>query len=280
MIYKETKYIGFDGTRMFMALWRPDDDKPKALVIALHGLGGHAGDMKSIGEYLADKGIAVFAPDQRGFGHFSGTKGHVMSFEEYVEDIQNLVMQVKDIYLNSIMYLLGSSMGAINAIHYVLRYPRTVDGLLLQSPGVSTRVEIGAGMMTGAKLLSALNVKRYFAMNPDYTELSRSPENVNRLESDPLRFDRVTARFAMEMLKASKDAFASASRIVLPVLLQQAGDDKAVIPEKNREFFDNLSSKDKTWYLYEGLYHRIHEEPEKDRVLGDLDGWLDKRLPG
>jgi alpha-beta hydrolase superfamily lysophospholipase len=51
LIYKERKYVGFDGTRMFMALWRPDNDKPKALVIALHGMGGHAGDMQNLGEY-------------------------------------------------------------------------------------------------------------------------------------------------------------------------------------------------------------------------------------
>jgi alpha-beta hydrolase superfamily lysophospholipase len=279
LIYKEDKYIGFDGTRMFMAIWRPDDDKPRALIIALHGVGGHAGDMKNVGEYLADKGIAVFAPDQRGFGRYPGTKGHVMSFEEYVEDIQNLVMQVKDTYLNKITYLFGASMGGLNAIRYVLKYPKTVDGLLLQSPAVSHNLEMGVGKRFAGSILSALNVKRYVESGFAYSEASRDPENVMKLENDPLRFNMVTPRFGMEVLKASKDALQSASNIVMPVILQQAGADNLVFPEKSKEFFDNLSSKDKTWYLYDGLYHRLHEEPEKDRVLGDLYGWLDKRLP-
>ncbi|MHA1964011.1 MAG: alpha/beta hydrolase [Candidatus Thorarchaeota archaeon] len=279
MIYKESKYIGFDGTRMFMALWRPDDDKPRALVIALHGVGGHAGDMKSIGEFLADKGIAVFAPDQKGFGHYSGTKGHVMSFEEYEEDIQNLVMQVKDTYLNRITYIFGASMGGLNAIRYVLKYPRTVDGLLLHCPAVSHNLDMGIGKRIAGSILSTLNVKRYVPIGIEYTNASRNPEHIKRLENDSLRVNIVTPRFGMEMLKASKGAMQSAPDIIMPVLLQQAGSDKIVIPEKSKEFFDNLGSADKTWHLYDGFYHQLHEEPEKDQVLGDLYSWLDKRLP-
>ncbi|MFW9974039.1 MAG: alpha/beta hydrolase [Candidatus Thorarchaeota archaeon] len=279
MKYKESKYIGFDGTRMFLALWRPDDDKPRALVVALHGLGSHAGDMKSIGEYLSDRGIAVFAPDMRGFGHYSGIKGHVMSFEEYVEDIQNLIMQVKDQYLNKITYLFGASLGAINAIRYVAKYPRVVDGLLLQCPAVSQNLNIGIGKRFVGNLFSLLNVKRYVDVDIDYADVSRSPENIEKLEKDPLRVNLVTPRFGIEALKASKDAFRASSVIRMPVIIQQAGADKLVIPEKSKEFFDNLSSSDKTWKLYEGLYHQLHEEPEKEQVLGDLYSWLDKRLP-
>jgi acylglycerol lipase len=279
LIYKESNYIGFDGTRMFMAIWRPDDDKPRALVIVLHGMGSHAGNMKNIGEFLTDRGFAVFAPDLRGFGHYSGTKGHVMSFEEYVEDIQNLVMQVKDTYLNRITYLFGSSLGGLNAIRYVVKYPRTVDGLILQCPAVSLGFNIGRGKRIAGTFLSLLNVKRYFANEVNFSNSSRNPENVKHNETDPLRFTMVTPRFGGEGLKASRDAFNSASKIVMPVLLQQAGEDKLVKPEMSKEFFDNLSSADKTWKLYDGLYHELHAEPEKDQVLGDVSNWLDTRLP-
>ncbi len=279
MKYEESKYIGFDGTRMFMAICRPDDDKPRALMILLHGLGSHAGNFVNVGEYLAERGIAAFIPDMRGFGHYSGMKGHVMGFEEYIEDIQNLVMQVKDRYLNKITYLFGSSLGGLNAIRYVIRYPRTVDGLILQCPAVSQSLDIGIGKRIAASFLSILNVKRYFTSDIDYSNASRNPETVKRYETDPLRFERVTPRFGIEALRAMKDAFHSAPRIMMPVLVQQAGDDKLVKPEASKQFFDNIASADKTWKLYEGLYHVIHEEPEREQVLGDLYNWLDTRLP-
>jgi alpha-beta hydrolase superfamily lysophospholipase len=279
MKYEESKYIGFDGTRMFLAVCRPDDDKPRALMILLHGLGSHAGNFVKVGEFLAERGIATFIPDMRGFGHYSGLKGHVMNFDEYIEDIQNLVMQVKDRYLNKITYLFGASLGGLNAIRYIIRYPRTVDGLILQCPAVSQSLDIGIGKRIAASVLSILNFKRYFTSDIDYANASRNPETVKRYETDPLRFERVTARFGNQALRAMKDAFHSAPRIMMPVLIQQAGDDKLVKPESSKQFFDNIASADKTWKLYEGLYHVIHEEPEREQVLGDLYNWLDTRLP-
>ena len=137
----------------------------------------------------------------------------------------------------------------------------------------------GSGKLIAGSILSVLNVKKYFTSELSYSDASRNPENVKRLENDPLRFKGITPRFGMEALKASKEAFRSAPNIIMPVFLQQAGADKFVIPEKSKEFFENLSSADKTWRLYEGLYHQLHEEPEKEMVLGDLYNWLDKRLP-
>jgi alpha-beta hydrolase superfamily lysophospholipase len=89
----------------------------------------------------------------------------------------------------------------------------------------------------------------------------------------------VTPRFGVEGLKAAQEGFDSAALIKMPVLLQQAGDDKLVDAERSREFFDNISSPDKTWKLYEGLYHQLHDEPEKEKVLGDMEDWVEERLP-
>jgi alpha-beta hydrolase superfamily lysophospholipase len=279
MQYEETKYIGYDGTQMFMALWRPNNDNPRALLIVIHGLGSHAGDFKNIGQYFAERGLAVFIPDMRGFGHYSGLKGHVMNFDEYVEDIQNLIMQVKDRYLNRITFLFGSSLGGINTIRFVIKYPRDIDGLILQCPAVSQTLDISRGKRIAGHLLSLLNVKRYFASNLKYEEMTRNPSIVKEHETDPLRFEMVTPRFGIEGLKASDDAFKSATYIRIPVLLQQAGLDKAVNPKRSKEFFDHLSSIDKTWKLYEGLYHELHVEPERNLVLSDIEAWLEKRLP-
>jgi alpha-beta hydrolase superfamily lysophospholipase len=65
----------------------------------------------------------------------------------------------------------------------------------------------------------------------------------------------------------------------MPVLVQQAGADRIVDADKVRQFFDNLASQDKAWKIYDGLYHDLHEEPEKDIVLEDMWTWLERRLP-
>ncbi len=279
MKYEESQYIGFDGLKMHMSVWLPDDDRPRALLIAIHGLGGHGHILKNIGEYFADRGFAVFAPDMRGFGHYSGLKGHVMSFDEYIEDMYNIVMQVKDRFLNKITFLLGHSLGGQHVIRYVATYPKAVDGMILECPGVSENLDISLGKYIAGRILSIFNVKRYFASGIDVEFASHDKNVVEEHRSDPLRFDMVTARFGIEGLKAAKRAMACAPEITLPALVMQAGDDRMVKAEKTKEFFDSLGSKDKTWLFYDGFYHELHGEIEKDRVLGDIDKWLEVRLP-
>ncbi|MFW9945175.1 MAG: alpha/beta fold hydrolase, partial [Candidatus Sifarchaeia archaeon] len=239
----------------------------------------HALDLATISEYFAENGIAVFAPDMRGFGHFDGLKGHVMRFDEYIEDIQNIVMQVKDRYLNKLTYLYGPSLGGVKILRYVVAYPMTVDGILLHCPAVFQTLDINPAVRFSANILSFLNVKRYYDIPTEYEESSRSPEVIKRHQEDPLRLEQVTPRFGIEALKASEHSFTLGPRIRLPILIQQAGSDKQVSPEKVQEFFDTIASTDKEFRLYEGLYHELAEEPEKDQVLGDMNAWLEKRLP-
>ncbi len=279
MRFKESKYIGYDGTRMFMATWIPDDERPRALLIAIHGLGSHGLDLAVLGEYLAERGVAVFAPDMRGFGHFEGRKGHVMRFDEYIEDIQNIVMQSKDRYLNTLTYLFGGSLGGLKVIRYVVAYPNTVDGILLQCPAVAHSIDINPVTKLFANILSILNVKRYFGDFTEYEDGTRNPEAIRRHEEDPLRFEQVTPRFGMEALKASKESFDFGPRITLPVFYQQGGEDKLVPADESEKFYETIASADKTFRLYDGLYHELIEEPENEQVLGDMYGWLEKRLP-
>ncbi len=60
-------FVMEDGTRLPYRVWMPDGD-PWAVVLALHGMN----DSRDAWEYpapeLATHGVAVFAPDQRGFG--------------------------------------------------------------------------------------------------------------------------------------------------------------------------------------------------------------------
>ncbi|MBS3794313.1 MAG: lysophospholipase [Candidatus Thorarchaeota archaeon] len=279
MMHEETEYVGYDGKRMFMHLWKPSNDKPRALIVAIHGLGSHGGDMKKIGEFLAERGLAVFAPDMRGFGHFEGIKGHVMDFNEYNEDMHNIIMQVKDQYKNRLTFVYGHSLGGLHVVRYAITYPNEIDGMMLSAPAVSETLEIGMATRLVGRLLSTLNVKRYIENGIKFEELTRSEEAVKRHKQDELRFDKVTPRFGIEALDARAEGFESADRIRVPVLIQQGGEDKLVSSDKNKEFFENIDIKDKTWKFYEGFYHELFEEPQNEQVLSDLYSWLDRRLP-
>ena len=49
-------------------------------------------------------------------------------------------------------------------------------------------------------------------------------------------------------------------------------------PAGSRLLYEKAGSTDKTLKIYEGLYHEILNEPEKEQVMDDMLGWMDARL--
>ncbi len=274
---EESTYQGYDGTTMLLRIWKPEGE-PKAIVLGLHGLGSHSGRLGYLGERFTAKGYAFYAPDMRAFGTFPGRKGHVESFNEYNEDLESLVAYLKLLHQDKKLILFGHSLGAVFIIHYVVNHPDEADGILIPAPAVSERLKVSGAARAIASFLSKLNAKVYFNNGLDYELISRNPEIVRDNREDPLRFDKATPRFAIEGFKASKDAFNSASRITAPVLVQQSGDDFILDPERNKEFFDNIASEDKTWKLYPGLYHEPYHEEGREEVFTDMFSWLEDHL--
>ena len=66
----------------------------------------------------------------------------------------------------------------------------------------------------------------------------------------------------------------------MPVLMQMAGEDFLVNAESSKLFFEKLTVEDKTLHVYDGMYHEIYNapQPEKERVLDDLEEWLERRM--
>jgi len=110
--------------------------------------------------------------------------------------------------------------------------------------------------------------------------VSRDPSVVKAYVDDPLvHTGKTTARLAAEILRAMQRFPQEASRITLPILLLQGGEDRLVDPAGAQMLFETVGSSDKTLKIYEGLYHEIFNEPEKDQVLGDMEQWLVSHLP-
>ncbi len=274
---EESTYQGFDGTTMLLRIWKPETEH-KAVVLGIHGLGSHSGLMDFMAEQFKSRGFTFYAPDMRGFGTFPGRKGHVESFDEYIEDMESLVAYLKLTHHDSKLFLFGHSLGGLHVIRYIAHHPDEADGIMIPCPAVSEKLKMSGATRAIAKLLSKLNAKIYFSNGLDYDLLSRNPEVVKRNREDPLRFDKATPRYGVEGLKASEEGFNLASQVTVPVLVQQSGDDMIVDPERNKEFYDNIASKDKTWKLYPGLYHEPFQEEGGDEVIADLFDWLDERM--
>jgi alpha-beta hydrolase superfamily lysophospholipase len=80
------------------------------------------------------------------------------------------------------------------------------------------------------------------------------------------------------MLRAMLRVTNEAGKITLPLLILQGSGDKIVDPAGAQMLYEKAGSKDKTIKIYEGLYHEVHNELEREKMFADLGSWLQSHV--
>ena len=90
MRHTEFKLKTFDGLQLFGQSWQPED-KTRAVVCLVHGIGEHSGRYIHVADRLTKAGYAIFTFDLRGHGKSEGLCGHIPSYEALMQDIFSLL---------------------------------------------------------------------------------------------------------------------------------------------------------------------------------------------
>jgi acylglycerol lipase len=239
--------------------------QPRAAVALLHGLAEHSGRYEHIGARLAGAGYSVYTADLRGHGRSDGFPGEVSGLADWLEDTDAIVARARDAAAGRPVFAFGHSLGALIAAAYVARHPDAVDGLVLS----------GLAVLAGTALLASMADPEGQGIPP--TAISRDPKVVQAYVDDELVFaDRVSPEANAAALEAAIDVNQAGDRLALPVLMVHGSDDAIADVEGARDLFDSLAASDKQLIVYDGLFHEVLNEPERDRVLDDVVAWLDR----
>lgn len=102
-----------DGLIIRTKHWIPQGgEEPKGVVFVVHGYAEHAGRYNHVVEHLLDIGLEVYALDHQGHGRSEGEKLYVREFDDFVDDVLQLVHSVK-LKSGQKRFLLGHSMGGL-----------------------------------------------------------------------------------------------------------------------------------------------------------------------
>ena len=71
---------------------------------------------------------------------------------------------------------------------------------------------------------------------------------------------------------------ANMEKVDVPILIMHGSADRLSDPQGSRDLYARAKSADKTLKMYEGLYHEILNEPEKNEVMADMVQWLNAHL--
>jgi alpha-beta hydrolase superfamily lysophospholipase len=261
------------NARIYYQAWLPEGNV-KAALLVVHGLGEHCGRYMNVVNHFVPLGYAVYGFDHIGHGKSEGMREIVERFADYTDTLTVFYEMVKGRQTGNPLFLLGHSMGGLITSCYLLDHQADFRGAVLSAPAIKASGNISQATIIMGKILSALAPK--MGLLPVVANsISRDPEVVKAYINDPLVFHGKTpARLAAELLKAMLRVTAEAGKITLPVIVLQGSEDKLVDPRGAQTLYDRAGSKDKTIKIYEGLYHEVFNEPERGRVLKDVEAWL------
>ncbi|MGE5591468.1 MAG: lysophospholipase [Bacillota bacterium] len=272
----EGHLTGTGGVDLFYRFWRPS--APRGVVVLVHGAGEHCGRFDHVARALAGRGLAVYGYDHRGLGRSGGRRGHLERFTDYIDDLSLVIAEARRLSPNLPLGLYGHSMGGAVVLAYGIQRPAGLSWVVATSPWVELAVKLPGWKKALGNWLSRVwpTLSMDAGVPPRY--LAHPPEVGEAYVKDPYVTMKVSARWYTEMVSGAAGTLAVASGFTLPLLLLQAGDDRLVSANASRQFFDRAGSSDKTFRLYPGLYHELHNEPEGMQIVGEIADWLEPRL--
>ncbi len=261
---------------IFYRVWRPEGPA-RAGIFVFHGFGEHGGRYEALGTYLAERGFLVVAPDHRGHGKSGGRRGHVLRFDEYLDDLDVLVAHVRSAYPDvGRWFILGHSLGGLIAIRFAMRNQAEFEGLIVSNPLLGLAMKVPWLKALVGRLMSRIwpTLSMGNEINPDH--LARDPAVGKAYMADPLVHHRVTTRWFTEMVRALEDTHDRAPHTLqLPVLFLLSTGDRLTDRKASERLFNRLTARRKTLKVYEGWYHEIFNEADKARVYADMVDWID-----
>jgi alpha-beta hydrolase superfamily lysophospholipase len=273
---REERITGTDDVALFVRSWRPDG-RARGVVALVPGFNAHSGYYAWAAEQLTASGLAVYAVDLRGRGRSDGERFYVRNFEDYVNDVATVIALAKSREPDRPVFLLGHSAGGVVACLYVIDHPDEVAGLICESvaydiPAPDFALAVFKGLSHVAAHTHILHLKNEL--------FSRDPAVVQAMNDDLLIADEMQpTQTVAELVRADERLKKECPSITLPVLILHGTADKATSPSGSQRFYENAGSSDKTLTLYEGHFHDLLNDIDKESVMADIAGWINARLP-
>lgn len=271
----ESSFEGIGGLKIFTRAWRPTGT-PRAIIVIVHGFNSHSGYYRWVAEQFVAHGLAVYALDLRGRGQSEGERFYVEKFADYVNDVATFVALAKAQEPGLPVFMLGHSAGGVVACLYTLEHQAELAGLICES----FAHEVPAPDFALAVLKGVSHIAPHaHVLKLNNADFSRDPNVVEAMNKDPfIAGESQPAETIAEMVRADERLKQEFPLITLPVLILHGTHDKAAKPSGSQHFYNRAGSTDKTLKLYEGHFHDLLNDIDKEVVMADIQGWLDAHI--
>lgn len=260
--------------KVFYRNWKTED-LPKAAVVIVHGFNSHSGYYQWVAEQLTSNGFETYAIDLRGRGKSDGERFYIADYNEIVADIHQLVSIVKEAHHDLPVFVLGHSAGGVMSAVYMLAHQDSVAGFICESFAFQVPApDFAIAVMKGLSHL----FPHAHVLKLNNEDFSRDPSVVAAMNEDPLiAHETQPTKTVQQLALADEELKKRFPDIKLPILILHGTADKATKPEGSKTFYDASTATDKTLKLYDGHYHDLLNDLNKEIVMKDILAWLNER---
>lgn len=249
----------------------------KGVMIITHGMGEHSMRYTEMADFYTHEGYTVISFDIRGHGLSEGKRGHTPGFEFLMDDIERVYTQVMKDYPSLPIFLFGHSMGGNLVLNFLLRKPNSICGAIVTGAYLKLGFEPPKWKIILAKLSSSIWPTLSQPTDLELGALSRNKEVIRKYENDELVHDRITSAFFINVHFAGQYVIDHANEIKTPLLVMHGMEDRLTSPKGSQEFASN-AGENVHLKMWEGLYHELHNEPEKQEIFNYEMEWMNKLL--
>ena len=277
-------FTTYDGLRLPMREWNAEG-KPRAVIIALHGMSDYSNAFDGPGRQWTKSGITTLAFDQRGFG--SGPNIGLWSGNDTMRrDLADFAQAARLRYPGVPIFGLGESMGGAVVLSALADpNPPHLDGVILVAPAVWSRSDMpllyrvalfAAAHAWPGLILSNSAASRVVTIYPsDNIEMMRAPGR------DPLFQKKTRADALFGLVNLMDEARAAPARITMapPPILLLTGLKDMVIPRAPTDGVIADLGKRGDVRRYDNGYHMLLRDLGGPKVNQDVADWVLAKVP-
>ncbi len=266
-----------DGTRLPASVWLPaTGTPPRAVILALHGFNDSRDQWALPAPVFASAGIAVYAPDQRGFGD-TAARETWPGTAQLVDDAAAMARDLRRRYPATPLYVMGESMGGAIALDLAARPDGPpITGTIMLSPAVWGRAE--EGFVLSSALALANGVAPGYRITagdvPIRVSASDNRAALLALVHDPLTI-RTTQVSVLNGLVNLMDSAQSAAPAVHGRTLIAYGAHDALVPASAMAVAWAHLPPSTRRAVYPNGYHLLMRDLDRHAVIEDVIAWID-----
>jgi alpha-beta hydrolase superfamily lysophospholipase len=271
----EEYYLLSGGRSLFAQSWQPDG-KMRGVVGLVHGYGEHTARYAYVAERFVEAGYTFAGVDMPGHGRTKGVLGHA-SFAGILGAIGDHITEIRRRNPGLPIILLGFSLGGAMVLRFAIEQKPAIAGVIASSPLISPAFRPPVWKVTLVRLMRSF-FPWIVLNNPlDLANLSRDSSVIDAVHKDPYYHNKASFQFGWDLIHCG-DWFTSVQGVFpLPLLIMQGTADRIVDAKATINFAGRLTG-DITLKTWDGYYHELHNEPEKDAVIGLMVAWADAHI--